>query len=51
MNITILELMGKLVKLKIQRFKDGRSTYDIYGNPLVLKQGMVFFMHMILIIN
>ena len=36
------------MKLKIQRFKDGRSTYDIYGQSIALKTGNDFFMHMIL---
>ena len=48
MNITSLELKGKLVKLKIQRFKDGRSTHDIYRQSIGLKTGNDFFMHMIL---
>ena len=36
------------MKLKIQRFKDGRSTYDIYEQSIGLKTGNDFFMHMIL---
>ena len=43
MNITSLELKGKLVKLKIQRFKDGRSIYYIYGQSISLKIGNGFF--------
>ena len=27
---------------------DGRPTYDLHCNPLIIKPGMVFFMHMIL---
>jgi len=28
--------------------KDGRPTYDLHWKPLIIKPGMVFFMHMIL---
>ena len=48
MNITSLELRGKLVKLKIQRFKDGRSTYDIYEQSIGLKTGNCIFYTLIL---
>ena len=43
------DTLGHLQELEIKNIMDGRPTYMIFtGNPLIIKPGMIFFMHMIL---